>query len=173
MEGRGLIKREREARGQRIRLTQAGLQVLRSIYGDLRAVFEVRPRVFKLVGRVVSGLGEGSYYMGQRGYREQFKRVLGFEPYPGTLDVKLSGGSTGLRAELENLPGERIEGFTTAERTFGHVKCFSARLGRTRVAVVMPSRSSNVGIIELIAPKNLRRNLRLKDGDPVRVEVIT
>ena len=39
--------------------------------------------------KIVSGMGEGAYYMSLKGYRNQFIEKLGYEPYPGTLNVKL------------------------------------------------------------------------------------
>jgi len=109
--------------------------------------------------------------MRQEGYREQFRHLLGFEPYPGTLDIKLSDDSLELKATLENLPSKRADGFVTPERTFGQVKCFPAKLRGVQVAVIIPSRSSHVDVIELIAAKSLRKSLKLKDGDTVKIEV--
>ena len=43
----------------------------------------------KLFGRVVSGKGEGKYYMSLPPYKEKFKNILEFEPYEGTLNIKL------------------------------------------------------------------------------------
>ena len=34
-------------------------------------------------------MGEGSYYMSLKGYKKQFKEKLGYEPFPGTLNLKL------------------------------------------------------------------------------------
>jgi riboflavin kinase len=172
LENRGLIKRELIPKGQSVRLTPAGLAILRSVHKELDAILSEKPRMLKLVGQVVSGVGEGSYYVGQMGYRQQFKRELGFDPYPGTLDIKLDKASLELRATLLELPGRQIEGFSTPERTFGPVKCFPAMLRETKAAVILPSRSHYSDVIELIAPKNLRRSLKISDGDVVKVEVM-
>jgi riboflavin kinase len=171
LEREGLIKREAGPRGQSVRLTSTGLAIIRSVYHDLDAIFRARARVLKLVGRVTSGIGEGSYYVCQEGYRRQFKRVLGFDPYPGTLDLKLDEESLELKGVLQSMPGKHIEGFITPERTFGPVKCFSAKLRGVKVAIVIPSRTHLTDAIELIAPKNLRKKLGLKDGDRVKLEV--
>lgn len=40
-------------------------------------------------GEVVSGLGEGRYFLSLPPYKEIFKKILGFEPYEGTLNLKL------------------------------------------------------------------------------------
>jgi riboflavin kinase len=172
LEGRGLIKRELGPRGQSVRLTSAGMAVLRSVHREIGAILSGRTRALRLVGQVTSGVGEGSYYMGQAGYRKQLRRTLGFDPYPGTLDVMLDRQSLELKAQLERLSGRRVEGFETPERTFGPVKCFPAKLRGTKVAVILPSRSHYTDVIELVSPKNLRRSLRLADGDEVKIEVM-
>lgn len=171
LQERGLIARRLGPRGRGISLTSAGLAALRSLHSELGATLGEKPRAMELVGQVVSGLGEGSYYMSQEGYRRQFKRELGFEPYPGTLDIRLDKTSLGFRATLSELPGKRIEGFKVPERTFGPVVCFPAILRGTQVAVILPSRGHHTDVIELVAPKNLRKSLRLADGDTVKVEV--
>lgn len=172
LEALGLIERELGPRGQSVRLTSAGMAVLRSVHRELGAILSGRSRALRLVGQVTSGIGEGSYYMSQAGYRKQLRRALGFDPYLGTLDVKLDRPSLELKAQLERLPGRRVEGFETPKRTFGPVKCFPARLRGAKVAVVLPSRSHYTDVIELAAPKNLRRSLRLTDGDEVKIEVM-
>ncbi len=172
LENQGLIKRALGAHGQSVRITPAGLAALRLMHRDLETIFGLKPRSFKLAGRVISGVGEGSYYMSQRGYREQFKRDLGFDPYPGTLDIKLDEASLELKTVLMQLPGRQVEGFKTDKRTFGQVKFFPAKLRNKKAALVLPLRSHYADVVELIAPKKLRESLKLKDDDVVQVEVI-
>lgn len=172
LDDQGLIKRALRARGQSVRITAAGLAALRLMHRELEAIFRLKPRSFKLTGRVISGVGEGSYYMRQRGYREQFKRELGFNPYPGTFDIKLDKASLELKAVLIQLPGKQVESFKTNERTFGQVKFFPAKLRNKKAALILPFRSHYADIVELIAPKKLRESLKLKDGDVVQVEVM-
>jgi riboflavin kinase len=171
LEKRGLITRIPSARGQSVQLTKAGMSILRSAHRRLGSIFGASQKTIRLSGSVISGLGEGSYYMRQDGYRRQFKRTLGFNPYPGTFDIKLSGESTELKNILESSPGKRIEGFNTHERTFGPVKYFLAKLHGMQVAIVLPTRSTHTDVIELIAEKNIRKALKLKDSDKVEVEV--
>lgn len=172
LEANGLITREPRPRGQKIGLTRKGVAILRSVHQELDIIFGTRSRVLELKGRIVSGAGEGAYYMCQERYRSQFKRKLGFTPYKGTLDVKLDEASLDQGDMLQNLPGKKIEGFKTQERTFGPVKCFEAKLRGTRVAVILPARTHHTKIIELVAPANLRRKLKLSDGDAVIIEVM-
>jgi len=172
LEGKGLIKRTLGARGQSVRIIPAGLAVLRLMHLELESIFKLKPRSFKLTGRVISGVGEGIYYMSQRGYCEQFERELGFNPYPGTLDIKLDKASLEFKAVLMQLPGKQAESFKTNERTFGQVKFFPAKLKNKKVALILPVRSHYTDIVELIAPKKLRESLKLRDGDVVQVEVM-
>ena len=172
LEDQDLIKRAVGPRGQSVRITPVGLAALRLMHRELEAIFGLKPRSFKVAGRIISGVGEGSYYIDQRGYREQFERELGFDPYPGTLDIKLDEASLELRAVLMQLPGRQVDGFKTSERTFGPVKFFPAKLKNKKAALILPLRSHYVDVVELIAPKKLRESLKLKDGDVVQVEVM-
>jgi len=169
---RGLIARTAGPRGQEIELTRKGLTTLRSVYQDLAAVFADHPKSFELKGKVVSGLGEGKYYVGQEGYRRQFERKLGFAPYPGTLDIELDRESVRVREALQALPGIGIEGFRTSERTFGPVKCFEAKLRGRKVGAALPSRTHRPDVVELVAPVNLRKKLKLSNGSAVKIEVM-
>lgn len=172
LEGKGLIKRALGPRGQSVRITPAGLAALRLMHRELGAIFGLKPRSFKLAGRVISGVGEGSYYMSQRGYREQFERELGFDPYPGTLDIKLDEASLEVKAVLMQFPDRQVEGFKTSERTFGPVKFFPAKLKGKKAALILPLRGHYADVVELIAPKKLRESLKIVDGDAVQVEVV-
>ena len=167
----GLIWREPTPRGQEVRLTRAGLRALRKLHHDLSVIL-APSRVLEFVGRVASGVGEGGYYVRQEGYRKQFRRELGFDPYPGTLDLKLDKASLDLKEVLHELPGKSIEGFATRERTFGAVKCFPATIRGSKVAVALPMRTHLTDVMEIVAPKRLRKEFKLKDGDEVKVEVM-
>jgi riboflavin kinase len=79
------------------------------------------------------------------------------------------------RSELEVYPAIEIEGFKREERTFGPVKCYPAILENSiKGAIISAVRSHyDVSVIEIIAPINLRKHLKLKDGHKVKVEVLT
>lgn len=171
LENEDLIERTMGPRGQSVRITTAGLAALRAFHQELGSVVKPMPRSMTLSGRVVTGIGEGSYYMSQPNYARQFEREAGFIPYPGTLDIKLNKDSLDLKETLARLPSREVPGFETKERAFGPVKFFPARIRKSEVAIVLPLRSHYTDIVELIAPQNLRRTLRLKDGDLVQVEV--
>mgnify|MGYP001026405041 CR=1 FL=1 len=76
---------------------------------------------------------------------------------------------------LDTLPLLSIVGFKTENRSFGPVKCAPATVNESvRAGVVLALRSHyGPDVIELVSEENLRRRLKLKDGDTVRVKVIT
>jgi riboflavin kinase len=168
---KGLIQRELGARRQMIRLSDDGMKALQTEYADYVSVFEVRDRV-TLKGTVVSGLGEGRYYIEQDGYREQFRTHLDMDPYVGTLNIRLAGEDRGKVQLLRRATGVPLRGFTQGSRTFGAVKAFHAILGDIRCAVVMPQRSHHMDTVEVISEHQLRTLLDIKDGDVVELHVV-
>ncbi|MEM1582180.1 MAG: DUF120 domain-containing protein [Candidatus Bathyarchaeia archaeon] len=175
LERKGLIQRTVSREGSFIKITNAGEDYLRRIYLGLNAILEGKPQSITIEGRVFSGLGEGAYYVSKEEYRRQFVEKLGFDPYPGTLNLKIIGEENiRLRNELDVYPGIEIGGFRNRNRTYGAVKCFHAIIcGKERGAVIFAFRSHyGRDVLEVIAPVYLRDQLGLKDGDKVKIEII-
>jgi riboflavin kinase len=147
------------------------MKALQAEYADYVSIFEVRDRVV-LKGTIVSGLGEGRYYIEQNGYRDQFRKLLDMEPYVGTLNIRLTGEDRGKVQLLRRATGIPLRGFTQGTRTFGAVKAFHALLGDIRCAVVMPQRGHHMDTIEVISEHQLRSLLDVNDGDVVELQVI-
>ena len=162
----GLITRSFSGRKQVIGITKKGLSLLQSDYLDYRRIFEGDSGL-TLMGQVVSGLGEGRYYLSQPEYIEQIESILGFHPYPGTLNIRLRTGSPGLPQQR----GKIISGFERDGRAFGDVLCFPASIRNMECAVIIPRRTHHTDAIEIIAERNLRNALGLKDGDILEIEV--
>ncbi|MBM4249521.1 MAG: DUF120 domain-containing protein [Euryarchaeota archaeon] len=165
-----LLARRMGPRKQALRLTPSAVALLRREHSDYLRLFERAERL-TVSGKVVSGFGEGGYYIGQPRYQEQFQRKLGIRPYPGTLNLRLSGGEAAKLDLLRENPGIPLEGFENDGRTFGKGKCFRARLGDQECAVVIPDRTLHSDNLEVICERHLRRSLGLHDGDTVRLEV--
>ncbi len=174
LEKAGLIERLVSPRGERIKISPKGVSELRAVYLGLKSVLEQPPATLSLEGRVFSGFGEGRYYISLEGYRRQFVEKLGFDPFPGTLNIRLES-SLDIRArrELESMRGILIEGFSNEKRTYGGAKCFRAIInGEVEGAVVLIERTHyDESCLEIISPYNLRERLGLRDGNLVRVEV--
>ncbi len=172
LEERGLIERTLTKDGQFIVITERGKEILYREYLDYRKIFEGEESII-IRGRVFSGIGEGRYYVSLNGYKKQFIEKLGFEPYPGTLNLKIPREQMFFRRRLDEEEGIMINGFKTPHRTFGDVKAFKCRIHGIKGAVVLPKRTHYPkDVLEVIAPVKLRDALGLKDGDYVEVEVI-
>jgi len=168
--GEELITRRMGTRKQALQLTPKALAMLRKEHSDYMKLFEGAGKI-AINGQVTSGFGEGGYYVGQEAYQNQFKQKLGIRPFPGTLNMKLSGPEIAKLDILKEQPGIQLEGFTQTGRTFGTGKCFRARLGTIDCAVVLPNRSHHTDMIEIICDRHLRKALSLKDGDGLKLEV--
>jgi len=177
LEKMGWIKRTITPEGCLVGVTEAGRDELKRLYSGLHQIFEAAyPPSITLEGVLFSGLGEGAYYVTRDGYRKQFIEKLGFDPYPGTLNLKLTTDyDTKTRAELENYPAIELQGFKDESRSFGAVKCYPAVINnKMKGAVISAMRTHyNSSVIEVIAPTFLRSSLKLKDGNKVKVEVFT
>lgn len=174
LEEAGLITREVLPRGQTIRITSRGREELARIYSSLTEVFGEMPSTFSICGVVTSGIGDGGYYMGMEEYKRQFQEKLGFDPFPGTLNMKLrSAEDIRARQELLKLEGIEIEGFKKDGRTFGSVKCFKADIEGVEGAVIVPERTHHsADTIELIAPEKIRERCQVGDGDRLCVKIM-
>ncbi len=173
LEDLGLITREVSTRGQHLRLTNKGIEMLAELHTELSGIFGTARSDYFLCGHVMSGFGEGGYYMKMEGYKKQFKEKVGFSPYPGTLNLKLKNQTDiRTRQEFAKLPGITIEGFKKDGRSFGSVKCFKAHIEGVNGAVVMPARTHHAGdTLEVISDIQIRNKLNLKDGDKLCVKV--
>ena len=177
LEKKGWLKRNITTEGCLIKITEMGQQELKHLYSNLRLIFEAAyPPSVTLEGVLFSGLGEGAYYVSKEGYRKQFIERLGFDPYPGTLNIKLTTDyDIKTRAELEAYPAVELQGFQNEARSFGDVKCYPAIINnKVKGAILTALRSHyDSSVIEIIAPVFLRTQLKLKDGHKVKVEVLT
>ena len=175
LEGLSMIKREIGKDGSFIQIEVKGIEVLNSVYHHLRRnLNQVIEEKFVFRGIVFSGFLEGRYYVSQEGYRKQIREKLGFEPYPGTLNIRLqTKKDLERRTQLERLPAIEINNFKTEDRAFGGGKCYPVLINdEVEGALIIPERTGyDRTVMEIIAPLNLRKRLELKDGDIVRVSL--
>ncbi len=166
----GLIEEQRFGRRISVKVTSRGMDLLKKEFMDYQRIFEFS-EYLEINGEVVSGLGEGKYYIMKEGYYNQIKEKLFFEPYPGTLNIRVYAKDLSKVDTLKNLPGICIRGFVSEGRTFGSAKAFLCTINGQEGAVIIPERSHYTDIIEVISPKNLRRSLDLEDGSPVELVI--
>lgn len=172
LEEEGLIDRLIIPEGQMISITEEGRTWLESEFSDYKHIFCGDEDKIELYGNVITGLGEGQYYIAQDGYGSQFEEKLDFKPYPGTLNVRLTSHSADIqkRRSLKNIIS--ISGFTDGQRTFGGCNCYFVEVEGVRGAVVTPERSHYPhDLLEIISPIHLRKTLELNDGDEVKITI--
>jgi riboflavin kinase len=171
------IKRTITPEGCLIKISEVGAKELKRLYSNLRSLIEaVYPPSITLEGTVFTGLGEGAYYVTREPYRRQFMEKLGFDPYPGTLNLRLTTDyDVKTRSELEVYPAVEIKGFKSENRTYGNVKCYPAIIeNKVKGALISALRGHyDTSVVEIIASTFLRKKLKLKDGHKVKVEVLT
>jgi riboflavin kinase, archaea type len=177
LERKGWIQRNITPDGSLIKVEEQGTKELQKLYSELKVLMEKSyPPSVTLEGTVFTGLGEGAYYVTKEHYRQQIFEKLGFEPYPGTLNLKLSTDyDIKTRMELDAYPAIEVKGFKNEDRTFGLVKAYPVVIGgEVKGALVTALRSHyDASVLEIIAPVCLRKALGVKDGHKVKVEVYT
>jgi riboflavin kinase len=163
----GLIDRKAKGRGRQIKITHRGLSYLAKIHQSLSKIFEGRV----VEGEVFTGVGEGRYYISRGGYRNQFREKLGFDPYPGTLNINVPATVVD---EISSRSGIHIDGFQTGDRSFGGGVCYLVEIeSDTRGAIFLPERTHYPrDVLEIISPHNLRERLEISDGDTVRLTLL-
>lgn len=166
----GLMSRDLGTRAQRLKLTKEGVETLTREYAEYKKILELKDRL-TISGTVTTGLGEGQYYVQQKEYKDQFGEKLWFEPYEGTLNIKLGSSDVFKLNILEDSEGILIKGFESKGRSFGDVKCFPAKMKNVECAVIMPVRSHHTDVLEVISKHHLRSILGVEDGNIVELTV--
>jgi riboflavin kinase, archaea type len=175
LENMGYVDRIRSGHSTRIKITDKGYLQVSNFYNKLHSAMEsYSNEVITLEGNVVSGMGEGAYYMSLEGYRKQFRQKLGYIPFPGTLNIKLSDPvSIRSRRDLSTYPSVFIDGFSDNLRTYGWVKCYPVEINNQRienVALLILERTHyDDNTIEIIAPISIKESTKIKNGDLISV----
>ena len=122
----------------------------------------------KIEGEVTTGLGKAAYFLSQEFYTNEFKKNLGFIPYPGTLNVIVSEDHLDEITEIKN----SCENLIKPDEGFGAVKYIEAVLNeKINGAIVFPAKTTHEEhYLEFIAENKLRDELSIEDGDIVLLE---
>jgi riboflavin kinase len=178
MENTDLIVRTYSQGGNSIKITRKGTALLEHIFTDLWMILTAEGIDLKekisIKGKVITGMGEGAYYMSRKGYKRQFYAILGFTPYPGTLNLQiLEDQHLGNFERLLRSPAKFISEFKENNRIFGKVFVWPANLlinnKKIPSAVIRPDRTHHVNQIELIAEDHIKSKFNVKDGDDLEV----
>ena len=122
-----------------------------------------------LEGIVVTGLGEGAYFMSMPHYKNEIKKKLGFDAFPGTLNIKNDKENIDPFKKINPI---RITGFKKNNKTFGGVSCYKAKINNIDGAIIIPDINKHKeDIIEFVAPIHIKSKLNIKDGDKIKIEL--
>jgi len=174
LEQQRFVERMVEGSDSYVKLTRKGVDAMAELHSTLTNALEKKRRICEISGTLFTGLGEGAYYVALRGYRRQFITKLGFDPFPGTLNLRLiSKIDRALRRDLEYHIGIGIEGFDDGERTYGKAKCFRSTVNnKIKGAVLAVERTHyDDSVLEIIAHQNIRDVLKVSDGDTITVQI--
>jgi len=122
--------------------------------------------IFK--GAVFSGTGEGRKFIDLPWVKRQIEEKLGFTPYSGTLNIRLSKESAKQKKLLEN--AKRLKVYP--EKGYCTGILIKANIDSLECAIIIPQVTNYPSdILEVIAPWYLRERLKITDGSEVTVTV--
>lgn len=125
--------------------------------------------VKKIRGIIQSGVGQGDYFTQLDWVKSQFKEKLGFEPYPGTLNLKLDNKN---EKAYQDALKERGVDIVPPTSEFCSSKSYPIKLGRMKAAVILPCVPEYPGnIVEIMAPVKVKEKLNVKDGDELEFTI--
>ena len=122
----------------------------------------------KIDGEVTTGMGKAAFFLSQEFYTKEFKKNLGFIPYPGTLNVIVDRKYLQDINEIKN----NCKNIIKPDTEFGAVKYIKAILNdQIDGAIVFPAKTTHEeNYLEFISEKKLRDEYNLADGDIVSLE---
>ena len=119
-------------------------------------------------GKVFTGEGNGKKYLAIPWVKQQVKEKVGFTPFLGTLNLKLTKENAARKKLLSQAKSATIspaEGYCVG-------LLFKAAISGLDCAVIVPQvKDYPDNVLEVVAQVNLRETLKLKDGDSVTVSV--
>ena len=127
---------------------------------------------YRLSGIVLTGTRKAAFFTQLEWVRAQCAEKLGFEPYPGTLNLKLKPSDRGLMEEIRDVQGVAL---VPPDDQFCSSRAVPVRIGKIPGALILPEENVNVhgaDVVEVLAPVHLRGALNLKDGSLVSIEVL-
>ncbi len=168
------IERVIKNRHTYVKITEDGYHEIKALSNLLNNSTKSLLSFVELKGFLVSGMGEGAYYMSLRGYTDQFKSRIGYVPFPGTLNVKLN--EIIYVDAIKRLCKSKciiIDGFSDGMRTYGWVKCFKAMLNKSIDChlIFLERTHHDDSIIEIISQNHLREVAKISNSSKVTIKI--
>lgn len=126
----------------------------------------------EISGKIISGAGEGAYFTQIEWVRQQCEEKLGFNPYPGTLNLQVASDNLSIIASLDQEKGIEL---ISPNPKFCNAKAFPVRLDKINGAIIMPEEKVRIhaeNIIEIIAPVNIKATLDVEDGVSLNIVLL-
>jgi len=174
LEENQFIERIVSGRNTSVKITDKGFSEMVKLSIVLQKSLNSFPSHVEIKGTLVSGMGEGAYYMGLKGYTKQFKSKIGYVPFPGTLNVRIDQKiHQEAIKQFETLNGIKIKSFSDGKRTYGWVKCFPAKLNNSVNCdlILLERTHHDNSVIELISKTCLRKTAKLKDNAKISIKI--
>jgi CTP-dependent riboflavin kinase len=120
-------------------------------------------------GEVISGSGEAAYFTELDWVKQQCREKLGFEPYPGTLNLMVGENELRLISDFAKNSGIKLVPPTS---DFCEAICLKVTVGHIKAAAIIPHIDHYYeNTIEILAPIRLKDAMILRDGDKVVVTI--
>ena len=122
----------------------------------------------KVKGVVISGSGEAALFTQLDWVKQQCREKLGFEPYPGTLNLRVREEDLALMSRLIR------EGIKLVPPTpnFCEAVCLRVTIDKIKGAVILPHVDNYYqNTVEIIAPVKIKESLSVEDGDEVVITI--
>ena len=175
LEQNKFITRIISGRNLSVKITGKGFSEMVKLSSILQKSLDSSPSHVNLNGTLVSGMGEGAYYMGLKGYTKQFKSKIGYVPFPGTLNVRIDQKKyQEAIKQFVNLNGIKIKSFSDGKRTYGWVKCFPAKLNNSISCnlILLERTHHDNSVVELISKTCLRKTAKLKEDSKIKIKIM-
>ena len=174
LEQNQFIERIISGRNISVKITSKGFSEMVKLSTILQKSLNSFPSHVEIKGILTSGMGEGAYYMGLKGYTKQFKSKIGYIPFPGPLNLRIDKKiHQEAIKQFVSLNGIMIKSFSDGKRTYGWVKCFPAKLNNSVDCnlILLERTHHDNSVVELISKTSIRKSAKLKDGAKVTIKI--
>jgi len=123
------------------------------------------PSNWMISGKILGGLKQGAFFTSLDWVRKQCVAKLGFEPWPGTLNVEISEEQAAI---IDRLMYKKGADLLPPDDSFCSGKVYPVTVAGMPAAIVRPAedvRSHGQNVVEIIAPQKLKEALDVADGD--------
>lgn len=123
-------------------------------------------QIIEFIGTVYTGQGRGRFYIELPWVMRQLKNLVGFTPYLGTLNLRLTSEGVERRVQLNSQNGLLVK----PENGYLPGYLYRAKIFDAPCFIVVPDMPTYLSTsLEIIAAENLRNKFGIKDGDAITV----